>query len=244
MQRRAFAAGREKTMRVLFIGNSHTYFNDMPALFARMCQELTGERPELTMLAYSGRSLAWHREEYFPLRFALLHGRFDYCVLQQQAHPFPGEQATEEALRQILPLCEKGGVRPVLYMTWPEKAKPENAGPMIACYRRLAERYGALLAPVGELFERFRGTDLELYWQDGEHASPYGSFLAAMTLAALLCDTRDLSALSDRGFDFRPVYDKAAGQLPRAEEDLRREELALDPEKTARLKAAVAEALK
>ena len=62
-------------MRVLFVGNSHTYFNDMPALFGRMCAELTGERPEVTMLAYSGRSLAWHREEYFALRFALLHGR-------------------------------------------------------------------------------------------------------------------------------------------------------------------------
>ena len=58
-------------MRVLFVGNSHTYFNDMPALFARMCREMSGEEPELQMLAYSGRSLRWHREEYFSLRFAL-----------------------------------------------------------------------------------------------------------------------------------------------------------------------------
>ena len=184
-------------MRVLFVGNSHSYFNDMPALFARMCEELTGERPEVTLLAYSGRSLAWHREEYFALRFALLYGRYDYCVLQQQAHPFPGEPATEEALRQILPLCEKGGAKPVLYMTWPEKARPQNAAPMIDSYEALAERLGAALAPVGELFERFRGTDIELYWQDGEHASPYGSYLAALCFAALLCDTRRLDAVSD-----------------------------------------------
>ena len=227
-------------MRVLFVGNSHSYFNDMPALFARMCEELTGERPEVTLLAYSGRSLAWHREEYFALRFALLQGRYDYCVLQQQAHPFPGEPATEEALRQILPLCEKGGAKPVLYMTWPEKAKPQNAAPMIDSYEALAERLGAALAPVGELFESFRGTDIELYWQDGEHASPYGSYLTAATLAALLCGTRELDRVSDRGFDFRAVYDKSTGQLPRAEEDAVREEIELDPKKTARLKAAVA----
>ena len=79
-------------MRVLFVGNSHTYFNDMPAQFARMVRELTGRKPEVEMLAYSGRSLSWHREEYFALRFALLRGGFDYCVLQQQAHPFPGEE--------------------------------------------------------------------------------------------------------------------------------------------------------
>lgn len=70
-------------MRVLFLGNSHTYFNDMPRLFADMCGELSGERPEVTMLAYSGRSLAWHREEYFSLRFALLYGGYEYCAAQR-----------------------------------------------------------------------------------------------------------------------------------------------------------------
>lgn len=227
-------------MRVLFVGNSHTYFNDMPALFARMCGELTGEKPETAMLAYSGRSLAWHREEYFALRFALLRGNYDFCVIQQQAHPFPGEEVTEASLREILPLCEKGGVRPVLFMTWAEKAHPENAAPMSRCYRRLAAEYGTLLAPVGELFEGFRGSDIELYWRDGEHASPYGSYLTAAALAALLCGARDLRPLSDSGFDFRAEYDKSSGQLPRAEEDLQREEIPLDPEKTARIRAAVA----
>ena len=230
-------------MRVLFVGNSHTYFNDMPELFARMCRELTGERPELTMLAYSGRSLAWHREEYFALRFALLRGGYDACVIQQQAHPFPGEEAAEAGVRALLPLCEKGGARPVLFMTWAEKAKPENAARISRFYRRLAAETGALLAPIGELFERFRGTDLELYWRDGEHASPYGSYLSAAVLAGLLCRAKDLSALSDRGIDFHAEYDKDGGGLPRAEEELSRAELQLDPEKTARIRAAVEEAL-
>ena len=229
-------------MRVLFVGNSHTYFNDMPALFARMCREMSGEEPELQMLAYSGRSLRWHREEYFSLRFALLRGGFDYCVLQQQAHPFPGEEETELALGEILPLCEKAGTKPVLFMTWAEKAKPETAGSMSRCYRRLAKETGALLAPVGELFERFRGTGIELYWEDGEHASPYGSYLTAATFAALLCGTEGLTRLSDRGCNFAVCFEGESG-LPRAEEDLSRVEIRLDPEKTAALRDAVREAL-
>ena len=225
-------------MRVLFVGNSHTYFNDMPAQIARMVREMTGEEPQVQMLAYSGRSLQWHREEYFALRFALLRGGFDYCVLQQQAHPFPGEEVTEAALRQILPLCEKAGTRPVLFMTWAEKAKPENAPLMSRCYRRLAARYDALLAPIGELFERFRGTDLELYWQDGEHASPYGSYLSAAALAALLSGPEKLDAISDLGCDFAVSFEGEDG-LPAAETDLTRCEITLDGEKTARLRAAV-----
>ena len=225
-------------MRVLFVGNSHTYFHDMPAQFARMVREMTGEEPQVQMLAYSGRSLAWHREEYFSLRFALLQGGFDCCVLQQQAHPFPGEEATEAALRQILPLCKKAGTRPVLLMTWAEKAKPENAARMSRCYRRLAQRYDALLAPVGELFECFRGTDIELYWKDGEHASPCGSYLTAAALAALLCGADKLDLLSDRGCDFAVTFEGGDG-LPAAEEDLGRCEIALDGEKAARLREAV-----
>ena len=225
-------------MRVLFVGNSHTYFHDMPAQFARMVREMTGEEPQIQMLAYSGRSLGWHREEYFALRFALLRGGFDYCVLQQQAHPFPGEEVTEAALRQILPLCEKAGTRPVLFMTWAEKAKSENAPRMSRCYRSLAQRYDALLAPIGELFERFRGTDIELYWRDGEHASPYGSYLIAASLAALLCGADKLDLLSDLGCDFTVSFEGEEG-LPTAETDLQRCQTALDGEKAARLRAAV-----
>lgn len=232
----------EQTMRVLFVGNSHTYFNDMPALFARMCGELTGQEPETTMLAYSGRSLAWHREEYFTLRFALLCGRYDYCVIQQQAHPFPGEAVTEAGLRPILDLCEKAGTRPTLFMTWAERANPENAAAMSRCYRRLAAEYGTLLAPVGELFETLRDSGVELYWRDGEHASPYGSYLTAATLAALLCDTRELAVLSNRGFDFRADFEGEPGLGPTAMENLREAEIPLEPEKTAQIKAAAAAA--
>ena len=215
----------------------------MPALFARMCGELTGETPEVTMLAYSGRSLAWHREEYFALRFALLHGRYDFCVIQQQAHPFPGEEVTEAGVREIAALCQKAGTKPVLYLTWAEKAKPENAPVMSRCCRRLAEQYGALLCPVGEIFEALRDTGIPLYWQDGEHASPYGAYLAAAAFAALLCGTRELDGLSDRGFDFRPDYQKGSGRPPRALEDPAAEEIDLDPAMTARIRSAAAEAL-
>ena len=78
-----------KTIRVLFVGNSHTYMNDMPQLFRETCERTTGVPTEVTRLAFSGRHLRWHLSEYFSLRFALLYGGYDYCVIQQAAHPFP-----------------------------------------------------------------------------------------------------------------------------------------------------------
>ena len=44
-------------MKILFIGNSHTFMNDMPQLVKEMIISATGEECEVFMLAYGGRSL-------------------------------------------------------------------------------------------------------------------------------------------------------------------------------------------
>ena len=232
-------------MRVLFLGNSHTYFNDMPRLFAQMCEELSGDRPEVTMLAYSGRSLAWHREEYFSLRFALLYGGYEFCVIQQQAHPFPDVEETRRSFHRIASLCRAVGTKPVIFMTWAEKAKPENAPGMCRFYRELAGEEGALLAPVGELFARLdrEHPEIELYWKDGAHASPYGDYLIAACLTGLLCGTEKLEQLSDRGLDFRLDFTGEDG-LPLALENPAEIPCLLDREKAAVLRRAAAEKLR
>ena len=227
-------------MRVLFIGNSHTYFHDMPHTFGRMCAQLTGEIPEVTMLAYSTRSLAWHREEYFSLRFALLYGQYDFCVLQQQAHPFPDEEQTRQSVNRILSLCKSGGAKPVLMMTWAEQADPEHFPPMQRFYTALAAETGAILAPVGELFDTICRThpEIELYWHDGEHASVYGDYLIAATLAALLCHANDLSQLNEQAIDFDLDFEGENG-LPLAKERATDCIVQLDPEKTAVIRSMI-----
>ena len=224
-------------MRVLFIGNSHTYFHDMPHTFARMCAKLTGQTPEVTMLAYSNKDLAWHREEYFAVRFAILYGNYDFCVLQQQAHPFPQEETTFENAKRIFRLCETAGTKPVVCMTWAMRGESEVTKQMSDCYRRLAEECGALLAPVGERFEMVqqKHPEIDLFWHDGAHASAYGDYLIAAVFAALLTGKTDLSALPDDGVDFRADFEGENG-LPLALESVEAARIRLDPEKAAILR--------
>ena len=168
--------------KLLFIGNSHTYFNDMP----RMVQELAisaGIDTHVTMLTHGGMTLDWHRKQEqtaFNLRF----GGYDYCILQQAAHPFDGYQALSDGVREIRGLAGDNPPRFVLYMTWAEKAKPENQPEMTEAYRRTAQEQALLLAPVGEVWQAFRKEypDIELYFTDGAHASPAGSLLAAAVI--------------------------------------------------------------
>ena len=104
-------------MKVLFIGNSHTYFNDMPHLFSDMCRKAGEAETDVTMIAYSGRTLAWHEKEYFSVRFNLLYGNYDYCVIQQAAHPFPPEEETIPHAERLIKLCKSVGTAPVLYLS-------------------------------------------------------------------------------------------------------------------------------
>ena len=58
----------EKKIRVLFIGNSHTYYNDMPELF-RERAERDGFACEVTMLAHGGWRLSQHAKGTMIMSF-------------------------------------------------------------------------------------------------------------------------------------------------------------------------------
>ena len=175
-------------MNVLFLGNSHTYFHDMPELFARFAEKTCGEKPSVTMLAYSNRDLDWHRREYFSLRFNLLYGGYDYCVIQQAAHPYPPAEVTLNIGAKIIDLCHRCGVQPIVYMAWAEKRFPENQQKMIDTCEQLAADNRTLLAPVGRYWQKVLTTweDIDLFHVDGEHAGPYGDFLVAAAFCKLI----------------------------------------------------------
>ena len=195
--------------KVLFIGNSHSYFNDMPEVFARLCEKGAGVNVDAVMLTHPGMTLGWHMEQYYEVRYNLLYGHYDDCVIQQGAHPFPGYEATKEALDQLLPLCRAGGARPVLAMTWAEKRAPEHQAAMTDAFLRLGKEKNVLVSPIGMAWESMRKThpDCELFYTDGEHASPLGDYLVACTHYETILGQSCLS-LPAEGIDYRQGSEK------------------------------------
>lgn len=194
-----------RDIRVLFVGNSHTYMNDMPHFFEEVYERTTLCRADAAMLAFSGKHLQWHMDEFFSLRYALLYGGYDYCVLQQAAHPFPPEEETLADGQRAAALCRAGGVTPVFYMTWAEKQLPENQRKMTDVYTHLHESTPAsMLAPAGMVWQavREKHPEVELYAPDGEHASPCGDVLIAAVLCATIARTADVR-LPDHMLDFK-----------------------------------------
>ena len=73
-------------------------------------------------------------------------------------------------------------------MTWSEKNNPQGQGPMADAYRELARRTGAVLCPVGEVWQAVRAAhpEEELYFADGEHSSVLGASLAGAVIGRAL----------------------------------------------------------
>lgn len=198
-------------MRVLFLGNSHTYFNDMAASFTEFYEILTGENAEVTALMHPCKNFEWHMKEYYEVRFNLMYGNYDYCIMQQAAHPFQGEGTTIEDGKKLVALCEKTNTIPVFTVTWSEEFHPESQEPMIEVFEKLSIETGAKLAKVGQVWKIIRDNypEIPLYWHDGEHASSYGSYLNACLLASLISGKSPIG-LPSIGKDFLKEMNVAA----------------------------------
>lgn len=169
----------KKDIGILFIGNSHTFFNDMPLMVKKLAEK-DGFDCRVTMLAHGGWFLAQHADQP-DVRFDILYGGYDYVVLQEHAHPFGPAEKLHDAAVRLNAMIRQAGSTPVIYECWSMKKEPEVQALMNEVHRSVAEEIDALLAPVGENWWDYKEShpELELYWQDGAHASPDGSRFAA-----------------------------------------------------------------
>lgn len=174
----------KKELKILFIGNSHTYYNDMPLLVKTRFDE-EGYDCHVTMLAHPAWFLAQHVEAP-EAKFNILYGGYDYVVLQEHAHPFGPEEKFFNAVRTLTEWIKGAGSTPVIYLTWALKDEPEAQQKMTEAHKKIAEETVSLLAHFGDNWWDYMRNwpDLVMYDEDGAHASHAGSDFAAKMIQA------------------------------------------------------------
>ncbi len=171
--------------RVLFIGNSHTYYHDMPdtvKLLARAAQPPADMVWEGVFAGGSTLERHWHAGE---AKEAIDRGGWKAVVLQEQStRPVEDPQAMAEYVRRFHEAAVAAGAQTVLYATWPRRGRPYDLDAIAGGYESLACELSARLAPAGRAWAlaQQERPHIELYDTDGRHASPLGSYLAACTL--------------------------------------------------------------
>ncbi|WP_224247823.1 SGNH/GDSL hydrolase family protein [Hyalangium gracile] len=189
----------ERALRVLFIGNSYTYNNNLPAMLEGLAASATPPlRIQTRAIARPGVRLQQHWDRGEALA-ALREGRWDYVVLQEQStlgllliegrHEVNDpELAFHPYARRFVEEARKVGAQPLFLLTWARRDTPESQARLTQAYMSVARELGAPIIPAGLAWARVRQEDPSgvLYHQDGSHPSPAGTYLTASALYATL----------------------------------------------------------
>ena len=176
-------------LKVLFIGNSHTYLNFMPQMLLALASvKDRGKALVVDQCTGKGASLGWHWNNK-PSRDAITEDRWDHVVLQDRSGgPLEEPESFEHHAGLLNAEIRKQGAETIFFMTWANRTRPDTQSVLAEAYTRIARKLGACLAPVGLAWEALHRIepDLGLYHPDGRHASPAGSYLTACVFYSVL----------------------------------------------------------
>ncbi len=185
----AAARGDAQPLRILFIGNSLTAVNDLPAVVASLGHGAIVYRT----VAPGGVNLEDHWT-FTGARAALDDGAWDEVVLQQGPSTLPeSADNLEEWTARWSQAIREHHATPALYEVWPDSAYGVRTSfpAVVYSYRRAARTARATLLPAGEAWQAAwrRNPRLQLYGPDGFHPSRLGTTLAALVIYARLTHT-------------------------------------------------------
>ena len=170
------------SLRVLFVGNSLTATNDLPAVAARIASR-SGRRLEYRTVAPGGYSLEDHWTSG-EARSAVASERWDVVVMQQGPSALPESQATlREWATRWSEEIRAHGATPALLTVWPESYRRGALSEVIRSYRRAAGAARAELLPAGAAWRTAWNCEpVPLYGPDGFHPSVLGTYAAALVV--------------------------------------------------------------
>lgn len=195
-----------KKLSVMFIGNSYTYYNDMPKEIFTQIAAAAGYETHIAQFTLPNWELiraADPEDEQLGAMIdrELRDTKYDFVVLQEQStNPAVNRGDFYEGVRRLSERIKKNGATAVLYSTWGRKDGNEfleESGLtgesmtllIAAAYEAIAAELEMEVAHVGYAFREVYLKDvdgLDIYHEDLTHPSVSGSYLAAMTIFAKL----------------------------------------------------------
>ena len=187
---------------VLFIGNSYTYYNNLPELVSNIANDF-GDSLHYDQSTPGGTSLFAHSQNQTTLN-KISQQNWDFVVLQDQSQrpslsPSYVAASVYPYATQLVNFIDSNYIcsETVFYMTWGRKYGDQtncSAYPPVCTFlgmqHRLRESYltmgndnNSSVSPVGIAFKNSIAIDstIDLYTSDNSHPSIYGSYLAACT---------------------------------------------------------------
>ena len=200
--------GGDTPIAILWVGNSFFYYNN--SMHGHVLNLVRAADPKSTARAtsvtISGSGIDWHdMESYFrpngigrysfvgdnEIVFNKPGRQFDAVIIadcsQCPIHPELKAVFHEYAKKQSQ-IVTANGARPIFFMTWAYKNKPEMSAQLAEQYTIAGNANDALVVPAGFAFAKAiaKRPDLEFYQPDKRHPTLIGTYLAACTTYAAI----------------------------------------------------------
>jgi hypothetical protein len=177
---------RDADHRVLFVGNSLTYTNDLPGAVATVADAL-GRDVAVASVAYPNFALEdhWH----YGIADVITELAPDIVVMQQGPSSLPDNQLNLAAWSDSLSAAaRRAGGEPALLMVWPSLSREFAFDDVRDAYHTAAEGVTGAFIPAGEAFRALHAQHPELspFGPDGFHPSDVGTVLAAYVAVGTL----------------------------------------------------------
>lgn len=184
----------EGTFGILFVGNSLTYYNDMPLMLDALLAS-----SDLAPVSVGSVSLPdYGLQDHWVTRTSrdAVSAGWDVVIMQQGPSATTGRPSLLEYSRLFADEIRAAGGEPALYMVWPAASRDFDFDGVSESYSAAADSVDGWLFPAGEAWRAAWRTDptLSLYGLDGFHPSTQGSYLAALVMYEQLAEV-DVSAL-------------------------------------------------
>ena len=193
--------------KVLFVGNSFTFYNN--GIHTHYRNLVRSARPDdaskgrVRIMTMSGARLPEHRA---ALKSVLDSEPWDVVVLQGHSRG-PIEEVTaaafRDAARHYAGAIREHGAEPVFFMTWAYADAPGMTEKLESAYGAIAGELDARVVPVGLAFAQAtrERPDINLFADDKQHPSLAGSYLAACMFYAALRGASPEGIDYDAGLD-------------------------------------------
>ena len=192
----------KKTTKILMIGNSYTWYNDLHLILERICAS-AGVKADVTAVTRGGASLLLYANKSSSMgrrvHQLLKNQKWDYVILQDRHfYPIAHPERLYDAVLSLKPYIEAAGAKTVLFMTWAPyryhkdyqryenivKNREDYQAQIQEIYETTAKEANAIVVPAGLSILNVDNakTGVRTLRQDGSHPSYAGSYITACTI--------------------------------------------------------------
>lgn len=190
-----------KGTSILFLGNSLTFWEDMPLMLKEIA-ESKGHDVQVDYQLCQGGGALQKQAESAGFKKTLEKRKWDYVVLQEQSElPYRQKEEFHSSVRYASRLISASGHSPTLYIPniRHDRSVIENLVETIASYEEIADelQVGIVPAAVAWLELLNTQTEIALYSEDRLHPSRLGAYLTASVFYATLFADDPCGATTD-----------------------------------------------